>query len=246
MTLVVPAVDLLDGNVVRLEQGDLKRSNVYSNDPIKVVKEFAENGASLIHLVDLNAAVRSDPMRNEMTINAILQNVNNSKFQIAGGIRSVETAISLISKGAGRIVLGSVAYLSLETALKILESIGSSKTVLALDYDREGRVKTHGWKKNENETTSKALARFSKLGFEIFLLTSIDRDGLMTGPDLAALKEFKNIAGSNCEIIASGGVATVEDLTRLAEISIDEAIVGKSFYERKIPLSILKHGGRIN
>jgi phosphoribosylformimino-5-aminoimidazole carboxamide ribotide isomerase len=227
--------------VVRVEQGDLGRAKIYSDDPTKVAEKFLQNGAQLVHVVDLNAAVRSEPLRNRQTIDSLLEKLGYlNRFQIAGGIRKPEMAKSLVAKGAARVVIGSIAYSSPETALEILHAATSPKTVLALDYDGSGAVKTWGWKKTEKETVEQAISRFSVLGFANFLLTSIERDGAMKGPDLIGLKHLKKIAGSS-KIIGSGGVATIEDVAGLTQIAVDEVIIGKSLYEEKIPLSILQY-----
>src|ERR1700722_17658579 len=115
--ILVPAMDLLDGQVVRVQQGDLNRVQVYSNNPLEIANKFVENGASVIHVVDLNAAVKSDPRKNEKIVDALLSKLSGSiMIQIAGGIRNLSTGRSLIDRGAGRIVIGSVAYSAMEVA----------------------------------------------------------------------------------------------------------------------------------
>ena len=238
--ILVPAIDLLNGQVVRAEQGDLNRAHVYSNNPLEIAEKFATRGATIIHVVDLNAAVKSDPGKNEKTIERLLTELGDSvKFQIAGGIRTVPTASSLIDCGAARIVIGSVAYSAPEIATEILESLGKNKVVLALDYDNAGNVKTSGWTRVEMETALTAISGFSGLGFTNFLTTSIDRDGMMRGPDIENLRKFRLAIGKEGKIIASGGVTTIHDISKLSGIGIDEAIIGKGFYEETIPVSVL-------
>ncbi len=155
LIIVVPAIDLLGGKVVRVEQGDLNRARVYSDDPVKTARTFVENGAALIHVVDLDAAVRSDAVINRRIVDNLLGESGYAvKFQIAGGIRTLETATSLIERGASRIVIGTLAYSKLQVAIDILEALGTSKVVLALDYDTLGHVKTLGWKQKETELSS--------------------------------------------------------------------------------------------
>jgi phosphoribosylformimino-5-aminoimidazole carboxamide ribotide isomerase len=238
--ILVPAIDLLDGQVVRVRQGDLNQATVYSSNPLETAKKFAICGASIIHVVDLNAAVKSDQRKNEKTIEQFFTELRGSvKFQIAGGIRNSSTASSLIDRGAARIVIGSVAYSAPEIATEILGSLGKNKVVLALDYDSHGNVKTSGWMKEERESALTAISRFSKLGFTNFLTTSIDRDGMMKGPDIENLSNFRMAIGEQGRIIASGGVTTVEDISRLSDIGIDEVIIGKGLYEETIPISVL-------
>jgi len=238
--ILVPAIDLLDGQVVRVQQGDLNRTTVYSTNPLEIAEKFVVSGAAIIHLVDLNAAVKSDPRKNDKTIERLLTELGDSvKFQVAGGIRSGSAASSLVDRGAARIVIGSVAYSAPEVATEILVSLGKNKVVLALDYDNAGNVKTSGWTKAEKESSQMAVSRFWGLGFTNFLMTSIDRDGMMKGPDIENLGKFRGAIGQHGSIIASGGVTTIEDISRLSGIGIEEAIIGKGFYEKTIPLSVL-------
>ncbi|MDA4111908.1 MAG: 1-(5-phosphoribosyl)-5-[(5-phosphoribosylamino)methylideneamino] imidazole-4-carboxamide isomerase [Thaumarchaeota archaeon] len=238
--LIVPAIDLYDKRVVRVEQGDLNRATVYSDSPSNVAKEFIEHGASKIHLVDLNAAVKSDLKTNEKIVDQLLNRLGSSvDFQVAGGIRDTAIAKSLYERGAKSIVIGSIAYSDSLTALGILNSLGRDRVVLALDYDGAGLVKTSGWKKTEKENVESAISRFSALGFAKFLLTSISRDGLMRGPDLEKLQTLRKDVPKDLQITASGGVSTEVDLENLRDIGIDEVIVGKAFYENSIPRSIL-------
>ena len=241
MTIVVPAIDLLGGKVVRVEHGDLDRAKVYSDDPIRIARKFVERGATLIHMVDLDAAVRSDTMTNRRILDDLLQQLGRDvKIQIAGGIRTLETATSLVERGTSRIVIGSLAYSNLQIAIDILKALRTSDVVLALDYDDLGHVKTHGWKQDETELARTEVHRFSILGFRNFLLTSISRDGMMKGPDFENLKIFRQSLDDSTRIIASGGVTTEQDIANLSALRIDEAIVGTSLYEGKIPLSVLR------
>ncbi|HXC62122.1 MAG TPA: 1-(5-phosphoribosyl)-5-[(5-phosphoribosylamino)methylideneamino] imidazole-4-carboxamide isomerase [Nitrospiria bacterium] len=238
--IVIPAMDLLEREVVRLEQGDIRNPTVYSGDPSEIVQSFVSHGASRIHLVDLNAAVLSDPVTNAPIIDGLLHQAGESiAFQVAGGIRNTSFAASLLARGASSIVLGSIAYSEPEGAKEILSSLGPSHVILALDYDRSGCVRTRGWGKSENEKVETAFHRFFDLGFRQFLFTSIDRDGLMTGPDLETLARLKKVASSNSKIIGSGGVASIEDIANLRKLDLDGVVVGKAIYENSIPLSIL-------
>ena len=238
--MIVPAVDLIDRCVVRVEQGDQKRKTVYSDDPLKTIRNFARNGAKLVHVVDLNAAIRNDPDTNRELIAKILSEVDSISIQMAGGIRSTDTVRKLLDSGAQRIVISSIAYSKPDEAYEILQTFGAGRIVLALDYDGSGMVRTSGWSKKEGETVFSAVARFSKLGFNYFLTTAVQRDGLLQGPDLKTLEMLrKQNSTSSAKIIASGGITSEEDITRLSNIGMDEAIVGKAIYEGRIPLSVL-------
>ncbi|MGI0092421.1 MAG: HisA/HisF-related TIM barrel protein [Nitrososphaerales archaeon] len=237
--LIIPAVDLLERRVVRVEQGDRERAKVYSNDPLSVIRNFVENGASLIHVVDLNAAIRNDNETNADLIKSILLNARGSvRIQLAGGIRNFDKAERLFNAGANRIVISSIAYSNLKEAIRILETMGSGSVVLALDYDRSGKVRTSGWARQEAESVGEALPRYENLGFTRFLLTAIERDGLLNGPDVATLEAIRKIC-KTAKIIASGGITSEEDVANLSGIGMDEAIIGKAIYEGRIPLSLL-------
>ncbi|MDG6997260.1 MAG: 1-(5-phosphoribosyl)-5-[(5-phosphoribosylamino)methylideneamino] imidazole-4-carboxamide isomerase [Nitrososphaerota archaeon] len=234
--MVVRAIDILDGMVVRVEQGDENRQKVYSQNPVDVAKGLAERGVFLIHVVDLNAAIHGDSDTNRDAIDRMLRELGNRVgFEVAGGIKDLANARSVLQRGARRIVIGSIAYSNLGEALSILKSLGSEKTVLALDYDSNGRVRTKGWKRAESEVVDSAVLRFSDLGYSIFLMTAIQKDGMLAGPDVETLSRIRKLKTSNpFKMIASGGVSTDDDLARLAKIGMDEAIVGKAIYEGKI------------
>lgn len=237
---MVPAVDLLDRCVVRVEQGDQTRKTVYSDDPMSVIQNFSRNGAALVHVVDLNAVIRNDPDTNRETIAKILAEARSVSVQLAGGIRSVSVVRKLLDSGAQRVVISSIAYSKPDEAYEILQTFGAGRIVLALDYDASGMVRTSGWSKQEGETVSSAVSRFSRLGFNYFLTTAVQRDGLLHGPDLKTLEALrKENSKTSAKIIASGGITTEEDISKLSEIGMDEAIVGKAIYEGRIPLSIL-------
>jgi len=238
--LIVPAVDLIDRCVVRVEQGDQKRKTVYSDDPLKTIQNFARNGARLVHVVDLNAAIRNDPDTNREVITKILSEAGSISIQLAGGIRSTAMVRKLLDSGAQRIVISTIAYSKPDEAYEILQTFGAGRIVLALDYDDTGMVRTSGWSKQEGETVFSAVSRFSKMGFNYFLTTAVQRDGLLQGPDLKTLEMLRkeNSTGS-AKIIASGGITSEEDIAKLSKIGMDEAIVGKAIHEGRIPLSVL-------
>ncbi len=235
-------MDLLDRCVVRVEQGDEKRAKVYSKDPTAMVRSFVDNGASLVHVVDLNGAIRKDFETNRPTVEKIITDLGQSVgIEIAGGIREISTVKRLLEMGAKRVVLSSLAYSNLGATIKILETFGPQKIVLALDYDSSGNVRTSGWLKQEGESVESAIIRFSKLGFTQFVTTATARDGMMKGPDIETMEEIRKIKGSNpIRIIASGGITSLQDIESLSKIGMDEAIVGKAIYEGMIPLSLLR------
>ena len=234
---MVPAIDILNGKVVRARQGQEETAKAYSHDPAGVAEGFLDSGATIVHVVDLNAALHGERARNTEILKYLLSHFQNTKLriEIAGGLRNEETAKEFLRLGASRIVIGSIAYDDLVSAKSILDSAGTQKVVLALDYDQERFVRSHGWKKKENERIQDALKRFKSFGFSQFLLTSIEQDGMLEGPDIPTLRILrKEFPLGTARLIASGGVSSDKDLKTLSEIPIDEAVVGKALYEGTI------------
>ena len=240
--IVVPAIDILDNKVVRVKQGKQETAKAYSDDPTAVAKDFLRSGATIVHVVDLSAAIDGDLQRNMKTLEHLLSSFSGTRLrvEIAGGLRNEQRAKEFLHLGASRIVLGSIAYDNLTSAKSILESAGSQRVVLALDYDQQGFVRSHGWKKREAERMEEALRRFESLGFTQFLITSINRDGMLEGPDVPTLRKLRaEFPQGTIHLIASGGVASESDLKTLSGIRVDEVIVGKAFYEGTIGKSVL-------
>ncbi len=240
--IIIPAIDILDGKVVRVKQGREDTARNYSDEPIKVARDFLDNGASIVHVVDLNAAIRGDLSTNRQILQNLLSTLRGSKLrvEIAGGIRNDSIVQEFVQMGASRIVIGSIVYENLDIAKSILDSIGDGRTVLALDYDEGGFVRTHGWKSKENERVEDALGRFKSLGFNQFLITSVKHDGMLQGPDFLTLGKLRSkFRIGNVRLIASGGVSSESDLKTLSQIGVDEVIVGKALYEGTIAKSVL-------
>lgn len=224
--LVIPSVDLMEGRVVRLLRGDPKHARFYERlgNPVNVAKMWESEGAQLIHIVDLDAAFgRGD------NINAIGDIIRalNIPAQVGGGIRSIQRARQLINLGASRVVVGSMAFKSPETFKTLLEDLGSNRIVVALDH-LEGRVMIDGWRERTSMGLREAAKRFVDMGIKFFLVTSIQRDGSLAGPDIEGLSELIDL-GAN--IIASGGVRSLEDLVVLKNTGVYGVIVGRALYE---------------
>ena len=235
--LILPAIDILDGKVVRVRQGEESTAKVYSSDPSDVARAFLESGATMAHVVDLNAALHGDRERNLKVMEDILSAFKDTSLglQLAGGIRSSEIANFLFLLGAKRVVLSSLAYSNLDEARQILRKYGPHRVVLALDYSVEGEVRTGGWKTRTREFVRDAMPRFLSEGFTTFLLTSVAKDGMLQGPDLATLSRIRvEFDSRRAHLIASGGISSSKDLEDLQDLGIEEAIVGKAIYEGKV------------
>jgi phosphoribosylformimino-5-aminoimidazole carboxamide ribotide isomerase len=240
--IVIPAIDILYGKVVRTEHGLESKAKIYSLDPLETAESYFEFGAKKIHIVDLDSAIHGDSTKNKKIIEKILWKLRGRmKIQLAGGIRSLESAKEFITLGASSIVIGSLPYSNLQLAKSILTSLGADRVVLAIDYDKSGKVRTDGWLKQQEENILDAITRSYFDGFRQFLLTSIARDGIMRGPDFKTLELSKTIickktrfSHGKTKLIASGGISSRKDLSKLEMLHIDEAIVGRAFFEGRL------------
>ena len=232
--IAVPAIDILDGRVTRVNQGKEDTAKFYSGDPVETAISFFQMGAKLVHVVDLDAALHGEE-KNVKLIERMISTISSMRhmIQLGGGIRSRSRAEQLLARGTSRIVLSSLAYTDPDSVLGLQEEYGSERIVLALDYDESQRVRTLGWKNQITETVNEAFVRFLSLGFKTFLLTSVKRDGMLEGPDFETLTMIAQ-ADLSSRIIASGGISSIEDLERLEEIGVKEAIIGKAIYEQRI------------
>ncbi|MEM2872852.1 MAG: 1-(5-phosphoribosyl)-5-[(5-phosphoribosylamino)methylideneamino]imidazole-4-carboxamide isomerase [Nitrososphaerales archaeon] len=229
---VIPAIDLKDGQVVRLVRGDPRLSKSYSSlgDPFGVAKIWIENGAKMIHIVDLDAALGSS---DNMSIVEEMVKSLNVNFQVGGGIRSLDIAQKLFSIGVKRIIVGTMAFENRKALTKLLEEYGNERIVVSLDhYGRE--VMLRGWKVSSNFDIRDAIMNFLDLGVRIFLITSIKRDGTLTSPDFKILREMCKI--KEAKIMAAGGISKLEHLSMLKNIGVYSVVIGKALYENKFTL----------
>jgi len=224
--LIIPSIDLIGGRVARLLKGDPKYAWFYDNlgNPVTIAKMWESEGAQLIHIVDLDSALgRGD---NINVIGDIIRALN-IPVQVGGGIRSVWRARQLINLGASRIVIGSLAFKSPETFEAILRELGHDRIVVALDH-LDGRVMIDGWREGAGIDLRGAAEKFVNMGVRFLLVTSIQRDGTLIGPDINNLSKLLHL---NANIIASGGVRDLEDLVALKSLGLYGVIVGRALYE---------------
>ncbi|MCP8317579.1 MAG: 1-(5-phosphoribosyl)-5-[(5-phosphoribosylamino)methylideneamino]imidazole-4-carboxamide isomerase [archaeon] len=229
---VIPAVDLKDGQVVRLIRGDPKLSKSYSflGSPLSVAKIWINDGAKIIHIVDLDAALGSG--NNLPIIEEMIKSLDVS-FQVGGGIRSLDTAKNLFSIGVKRIIVGTMAFENREAFTKLLERYGEERIVVSLDhYGREVMLK--GWKVSSKFDIHDAITSFLNLGVRVFLITSIKRDGTLTSPDFKILTEMCKI--KEAKIMAAGGVSKLKHLSMLKDIGAYGVVIGKALYENRLTL----------
>jgi len=225
--LVIPAVDILGGKCVRLFRGDPKRNKVYYDDPLEAAQLLQNQGAQLIHLIDLDAALGSG--QNMEAIKRILENIN-VKVQIGGGIRSLQKADQLLKLGAYRVIFGTAAVKNPALVKEAVKSYGSESIAVAID-EKDGKVAVHGWK-NKSEIDYLELAHsFESMEVGALIFTPISVDGTLKGPQIE--KTVKLVEAVEVPVIASGGVAKLEDLVALTKTGVVGVVVGTAIYERK-------------
>ncbi len=225
-----PAIDLLGGRVVRLQQGDYDQQTIYGNDPVAVARAFADGGAVWIHVVDLDAARGGLPV-NRAVVAAIAAAVAGSaKVQTGGGVRSVGDAQSLADAGVARIVMGSAAVAQpslVEQATRVVD------VAVGLDH-RNGEVAVHGWTESSGVQLAEALGWFPTAA--AFVITDISRDGMLVGPDVEGLTSAAR--STTIPVIASGGVASLADLRVLRGVpGVAGVIIGTALYEGRFTVA---------
>jgi len=228
--IVIPAVDILDGKCVRLVRGDPEKSKVYYENPLDAAQLLEDQGAELIHLIDLDAALGSG--QNMETIKKLLKNIS-VKIQIGGGIRTLEKADALLKLGAYRVIFGTAAVKNPSLVQEAVRQHGSESVAVAID-EKDGKVAVHGWK-NKSEIDYLDLARsFEKMGVGALIFTPISVDGTLKGPRIE--KTVKLVETVKVPVIASGGVASLEDLVALTGTGVAGVVVGTALYEKKFTL----------
>lgn len=231
---VIPSIDLMNGNVVRLVRGDPANKVVYSDNPIETARKWEAAGADMLHVVDLNAALRTGINNNEIVFK-IIDSVK-IPVQVAGGIRSINAINEMLNKNAAKVVLGTIAYKEPDSIRQIAKK-KVEKLVISIDQNN-GRVMIDGWREASSYGIVDAINLFMSMGIREFLLTSIDRDGTLNGPDVTTLSLASSFA--NSLIIASGGISSLEDIIRVRSAGCCSVILGKAVYEGKISIGRVK------
>lgn len=231
---VLAAIDIMNGDVVRLTKGDQSTKKVYSNDPVQVAKKWAKDGADMLHIVDLDAAFDNESS-NLSIISEILHSVN-IPIQIGGGIRNTEIFEKIVKMGFSKIVVGTMAYRNVNE-LRLLSKNYGDKIVISLD-EINGKVMIEGWKSSSDYKVEDAINKFNKLGISNFLLTSIIKDGTLSGPDIVTLNSINTDRKS--KIIASGGISSLVDVLRVRSVGCDSVILGKALYEERLDIKKVK------
>ncbi|HEX6867644.1 MAG TPA: 1-(5-phosphoribosyl)-5-[(5-phosphoribosylamino)methylideneamino] imidazole-4-carboxamide isomerase [Candidatus Limnocylindrales bacterium] len=231
---VLPAIDLRGGRVVRLEEGDFERETAFADDPAAVAVGFADDGARWLHVVDLDAA-RTGRQAHGDAIEAITASVGaRVSVEVAGGLRTDDAVAAALARGAARAVVGTAAIRDAAFAGRLVGAHGPGRIAVAIDV-REGRAVGRGWSATDpGVDAADAIRRLADAGVETFEVTAIERDGLLSGPNLALYEQL--VALGRGAIVASGGIATVEDITAVRTVGCSGVIIGRALYEGRLTL----------
>lgn len=239
---IYPAIDMRGGKCVRLLQGDYDKETVYGDSPFSMAKRFADEGASWIHMVDLDGAKDGKRVNDRYVIEAAEK--LKAKVQIGGGIRTEEDILHYLENGVDRVIIGSIAISNPDFAIQMVQKYGE-KIAIGIDA-KNGYVATHGWLNTSDMKAVDLGKRFADAGAETFIFTDIATDGMLSGPNLGAVEEMAKATGK--EVIASGGVSGLADLIalkKLAPSGIRGAIVGKALYEGRFTVAEALLGGEV-
>ena len=232
--LIIPAIDLRGGKVVRLFQGRFDREKVYSSDPVKVAKHWVKQGAKFLHIVDLDGASSGAP-KNLEALKKILSEVS-VPLEFGGGVRSLEAISGLLSLGVQRVVLGTRAANDAQFLRKAFKKFGE-KIIVSIDA-KGAKVLTQGWNSSSSKTILDFAKELKEVGFRQLIYTDISKDGALVGPNIMGIKEL--IRKTGLDVIASGGVGGLKDLIKLKSLQkkgVSGVIVGKALYEGKFTLA---------
>ena len=230
---LIPAIDLMNGKIVRLTRGEAKTAKIYETEfgtPVEAAKRWRDEGASKLHIIDLDAAFA---LGNNHSVIAEIEKEVKLPIQVGGGIRSYETVEKLLETGITQVILGALAFSDPSAIGKIQKKFGSESVIVALD-NKDGLVMVEGWKTVTAMTVEDALEKYTGLGVRRFLITSIAQDGMLSGPDLPTLSQATLYP--NAKIVAAGGIGSIGDLAALKEIGVEGAVIGKALYERRFTL----------
>lgn len=226
-----PAIDIKNGQCVRLRQGQFQDIEVYSQYPAQVAATWESQGASYIHLVDLDGALAGHGVNDEV-IKEITKTVK-VPIQVGGGIRSIKDIEHKLSLGVNRVIIGTKAVESPQFVREIISNFGADKIVIGIDA-KNGMVAIEGWEKVSSYNAVTLALEMKEMGVLNIVYTDISKDGMLAGPNVEHTKEMVDVTGLN--IIASGGVSCMKDLEALNEIHVSGAIIGKALYEKRIQL----------
>ncbi len=236
-----PAIDIKNGQCVRLRQGQFHDVEVYSQMPVYIAKGYQASGAAFIHIVDLDGALAGHSV-NDDVIRSIVENVS-IPVEVGGGIRTIQDIENKLKLGVGRVIIGTKAVENPQFVKTAVMTFGADKIVVGIDA-KNGMVATDGWEKLSNYNAVQLALDMKEIGIRTIIYTDILRDGMLSGPNVEHTKEMVEKTGM--DIIASGGVSSMKDLDDLDSIPVYGAIIGKALYENRIHLgeAVKKYMGK--
>lgn len=234
---IVPAIDLIDGKCVRLKQGSFDAVDVVGNDPLEVARSFAAQGFSRLHLVDLSGARAGSPQHLDVVRTVASQ--TSLSIDYSGGLRTNTDIAAALESGAKAIVIGSAAVLSPVLVEEALRSFSPDRVIIGLDV-LGGEVRIKGWEEGSELSLDSVVERYLPCGLKRLMSTSISRDGMLEGPDCELYAGLRR-RYPTLSLTASGGVSQAQDVERLAQLGVDEVIVGKALYSGRLTLAEVAH-----
>ncbi|WP_080875414.1 1-(5-phosphoribosyl)-5-[(5-phosphoribosylamino)methylideneamino]imidazole-4-carboxamide isomerase [Oceanobacillus timonensis] len=228
--IIFPAIDVKDGNCVRLKQGDYNQQTTYNDSPVETAIKWQEAGGTFLHMVDLDGAKTGEAKNQEVILQAI--QALSIPVEVGGGIRSLDTIKEYVDGGAARVILGTSAITDWAMLSEAIRLYGD-KIAVSLDA-RNGYIATDGWTKNSDKKAADLAKELEAAGLTTIVYTDILKDGMLRGPNLEELQAMQE--ATNMNIIASGGVSRKEDVTNLQELDLYGAIIGKALYDGSLQL----------
>jgi phosphoribosylformimino-5-aminoimidazole carboxamide ribotide isomerase len=243
---IYPAIDLRAGSVVRLKEGDLARQTTYSADPARTAQTWLDAGARWLHVVNLDGAFEENDTQNHAALQAILDTAKgfDALVQFGGGIRSIESAERVLNIGVSRVVLGTIAIEQPQVVTDAIKKFGPEKIAVGIDA-RDGLVRVRGWQSDSGILATNLALQMRNAGVRTLVFTDISRDGLGSGLNISSTRALADASG--LDVIASGGVHTINDVIAARDANLAGVIIGRALYEGTIDLKealkILNHEG---
>ena len=229
---LLPAIDLRNGRVVRLSQGEAARETVYGDDPVSVAERFVAEGARWVHVVDLDRAF-GEGDNSDLVGRVIAAAAGRARVQVGGGLRALDRIEQALGLGAARVVIGTAAVREPELLTQALALAGTERIAVGIDA-RDGMIAIRGWRETAAEPARSVAERVVGQGVRTLVYTDVARDGMLQGPDLDGALALQALGA---RVIASGGIASLDDLRRIREAGLAGAIVGRAIYEGRFTVS---------